>query len=123
MKKNLLVTLLSLVVGCLTVESAYASELQWNRNTEDDMKQYHVYVCKVRGCTATNIGADWMATVPQVPVTQPTVRWTIPAGIDGGATVTAEDLSANMSAAAVPVNFTTVPNTPPAGPSGLRFLP
>lgn len=115
--------LLACFILGLMAGSAFAAELSWNRNTEDDMKQYHVYICKVKGCKASDIGADWMATIPQVPVTQPTVKWTIPIGIDGGATVTAEDLAGNISAPAVPINFSTVPNLPPAVPSGLQILP
>lgn len=107
----------------LMVSPVFAAELSWDRNTEDDMKQYHVYICKVKGCKASDIGADWMATIPQVPATQPRVTWTIPIGIDGGATVTAEDAAGNISDPAVPLNFSTVPNLPPVAPSGLQIRP
>lgn len=111
-----------LVVGAMA-GTALTAELQWDRNTEEDMKQYHVYICKVKGCVASDIGADWMATIPQVPATQPRVTWTIPIGIDGGATVTAEDVAGNTSKPAVPINFSTVPNLPPAAPLNLQILP
>lgn len=120
---------LAAAAAVLMSAPVFAGELQWSRNVEDltlnqrPIKQYHVYLCKIKGCLASDLGALWVATVPQPPVTEMVVRWPVPVGIDGGATVTAEDIDGKLSLPAVPINFSTVPTLPPVAPLNLQFRP
>lgn len=102
---------------------AFALTLEWTRNTETDLKQYHVYVCKVQGCTSTNIGLDWIGSVPQPLVgIKPSIL--LPVNINGAVSVVAEDQAGNQSGPSVSLPFSTVPlpvNLPPNVPSGLIF--
>lgn len=109
-----------LTLATVTCSDVFALDLLWTRNVEEDMKQYHVYVCKVAGCTATDRGLDWIASVPQPPVgTVP--RVTLPANIVGAAAVTAEDQAGNLSGASVSLPFSTMPpDLAPGIPQGLR---
>lgn len=121
MKKMFVMMVGCLLAGAFTVGAAQAATLVWDRNTEADIKQYHVYTCKVQGCAVMDIGANWVATILHSASTQP--MWPIPAGTVGAATVTAEDTSGNISRPAVPVNFSTVQDLPPAAPLNLRIQP
>lgn len=98
---------------------AFALDLVWpESNQEPDMSKYHVYMCKIKGCTATNLGALWVGSVPYVRGTVE-YRFPIPANIEGAAVITAEDLTGNGSDPSNMVSFSTVPNLPPVAPSGL----
>lgn len=99
---------------------AYAGEFSWQANTEPDMKQYHVYACKIKGCIATDLGALHIGSVPHVTGV---ARFTFPApaNVEGAAVVTAEDTSGNLSAPSNMVRFSTIPNLPPAAPSDLTY--
>lgn len=106
----------SILVGA--VPAFAATELIWNANVEPDMKMYNVYLCKVKGCTASDAGALWAGKVDHVAgKTQYT--FPLPVGIEGAAVVTAQDLAGNNSVPSNMVSFTSVPNLPPAAPSGL----
>jgi len=59
-------TLLTLL--CLLLASpAFALTATWKNNTESDMKEYAVYMCKVKGCTVVRESAQQVAVVPFNP--------------------------------------------------------
>lgn len=104
-----------IIAGLCAGSSWAATELAWDRNTETDMKEYRIYACLTKGCTAVK-GATPTATVPQVAVgTVPT--WTLPVNSEGAAIVTAVDLDSNESAGSNMVPFDT---KAPASPSNAR---
>lgn len=106
------------VVFLVCASPAFALELFWKANAEPDMLQYNVYMCKVKGCTATDAGALWVGKVNH---TAGILNYTflIPVNIEGAAVVTAQDIALNASVPSNMVSFSTIPNLPPAAPSGL----
>lgn len=106
------------VVWLLCASPAFALELVWTANTEPDMSRYNVYLCKTAGCVATDAGVLWVGEVLHTS-NKPQYTFPLPVGIQGAAVVTAQDLSGNNSLPSNMVTFSTVPNLPPAAPSGL----
>lgn len=105
----------------LCAAPAFALDLIWTRNTEPDMKQYHVYLCKSKGCTATDLGALWVAAVPQ-PTAGVVPKFTLPANVEGAVALTAENQSGLFSGVSVSLPFSTMPvPVKPAVPSGLKL--
>ena len=124
MNKYLCAVLVGMLVNCTAI-AAQALTLEWTRNAESDMKQYHVYVCKVKACTATNAGALWVGTVPQ-PASGIKPSFVLPANTEGAVAVTAEDLTGNTSGASVSLPFSSFVDLPvgaPATPAGLLLKP
>ncbi len=115
-----LVSLL-LVLLCLAPVPASALEIFWNRNVEPDMDRYHVYLCRTKGCSVDAIGQLWIAEIPQPPESATEVVYgPLPNNIEGAVCVTAMDRSGLNSACSAPLVFSTLPDLPPAAPTGLR---
>lgn len=93
---------------------AFALTATWKNNTEPDMKEYVVYLCKVKGCTVIQDAAQQVAVVPFNAAVVPT--WAIPTGIDGTLAVSAKDTSGNESGLSNQVPFD---QSKPSTPSGL----
>lgn len=109
-----------LFVVLLFVVPSFAKDLVWTANTEPDLKKYHVYLCKVKGCTATDQGQLWVGEVPHDHTLKPAqYSFPIPSGIEGAAVVTAEDTGGLVSTPSNMVSFSTILNLPPAAPTGL----
>lgn len=107
--KSILITL-----TLLTPVSASALTAEWVNNTEPDMKEYSVYVCKVKGCTVEQIPSQKIATVPYTAGThKPT--WAIPNGIEGTLAVSASDTSGNESGLSNQVKFDSLTPGAPTG--------
>lgn len=79
----------------LAVSPAFALTATWKNNTESDMKEYAVYMCKVKGCTVVREAAQQVAIVPFNAAVAPT--WVLPNAIEGTLAVTARDTSGNES--------------------------
>ena len=92
---------------------AFALTLEWDRNTEPDMKEYNIYGCDT-GTTCT------IPTVKIGAVTQPPIgiipSFAIPANKEGRRSVTAIDTSGNESAVSVSVPFDVLAPTVPLNP-------
>ena len=100
---------------------AASPEFAWSPNVEPDMKNYNVYICKVKGCVASDLGSLWVGSVPHVFVNPPAqYTFPVPLDIEGAAVITAEDKSGNKSGPSNMVSFSTVPNLPPAAPTTLQ---
>ena len=105
--------LIGLVLFCWLVAFtmyAFSATLQWDRNTESDMKEYRVKGCDTVGCTidpTVNLGV-----VPQ-PSLGVNPTFPLPQGKEGKRAVTAVDLSGNESALSVILPFdVNAPNAP-----------
>lgn len=100
------VGLVALVLVVLLPMSAMAATLNWDRNSEPDMKDYQVYACFTPSCVV--IKSPTM--IQPGAVVQPAVgvrpSYVIDiAGKEGAAAITARDQSLNESALSVPVPF------------------
>lgn len=104
------------ILGIMVVfaSPAFALTATWKNNTESDMKEYVVYLCKVKGCTVIQEAAQQVAVVPFNPSVTPS--WPIPTGIDGTLAVSAKDTSGNESGLSNQVPFD---QSKPSIPSGL----
>jgi hypothetical protein len=84
----------------------HAATLEWDRNTETDMKDYQVWACFTANCVVIKSAA----TLQPGAVVQPAVG-VIPSyilnitGLEGSVAISARDLSLNESALSVPVPF------------------
>lgn len=104
------------VVMLLVSTPAFAINLEWNRNSEADMRDYNVYVCQVAGCTVQPIASAKVGTVVQ-PAVGVIPKFTLaPTFTVGAVAVTAVDTSGNESALSNTVFFDVAP---PGAPSGL----
>ena len=108
--KRLLITLWIL----LATAPAFALTATWKNNTESDMKDYVVYLCKVKGCVVQQDPAQQAAVIPFNAAVVPT--WQIPNGFEGTLAVSARDTSGNESGLSNQVPFDT---SKPGTPSGL----
>lgn len=108
---------IGLLVGCFLLISsqAFALTAEWNRNSETDMKEYHMYMCETANCTVSKTPALIKGTVPQ-PAVGVVPSWPIPAGKSGSLAVTALDTSGNESPLSNVIFFD---QTPPATPTGV----
>lgn len=115
-------TKLMLTVGLLTLwlaSVAQAATLSWDRNSEEDMKDYQVYGCFTKGCTVERS----QAMLRSNPISQPEVG-TIPTfdidldGKEGALAVTARDTSGNESPLSVPLPFDRMA---PASPTAVKL--
>jgi ABC-type iron transport system FetAB permease component len=85
---------------------ALAATLEWDRNTESDMKDYQVWACFTANCVVIKSAATLQpGTVlqPAVGVTPSYVLNIV--GLEGNVAVSARDLSLNESALSVPAPF------------------
>lgn len=113
MVKNFIIgSVLSLVFA----SQALSATLTWDRNTEADMKDYHVYGCFTHGCAVQKIPAQLIGTVNQ------TATGTLPIFVvdlvnkEGAVAVSARDLTLNESGISVSVPFDVKSPTVPGGP-------
>jgi len=115
-----MLTRLLMVMGLfvLAAQTAWAaSAVTWDRNTEDDMKDYNVYACIGKGCTVAQTAANLIGTVNQTTAgTLPTQL--LPSGKEGTVAVSARDLDGNESGLSVSVPFDTAT---PKVPTGVRL--
>jgi hypothetical protein len=112
---NLIMVLLALF---LTVP-AMSATLEWNRNSETDMKDYAVWACFTAGCVVTKSATTLQPGLVLQPAVGATPTYNLDiAGKDGAVAVSARDTSLNESALSVPLPFNA---TPPLAPAGLRF--
>lgn len=124
MRNSKVMMIMGLLVGILCLGFALSGEakaatLDWDRNSETNMKDYNVYVCVVKGCIVQATAAQLKQNVLQTPVgTRPTIANMDLANIEGAAAVTARDLSGQESALSVqvPFNFKI-----PAAPTNLHI--
>ena len=96
---------------------ANAATVEWDRNTETDMKDYQVWACFTKDCvvikTATTLQPG---TVAQPPVgTTPSYVLDI-TGTEGNVAISARDLSLNESVLSVPAPFDAKAPGAPANP-------
>lgn len=102
--KTLLLLILLMALWLTSV--AQAATLSWDRNSEEDMKDYQVYGCFTKGCVVERS----QAMLRSNPVSQPEVG-TVPTfdidldGKEGALAVTARDTSGNESPLSVPLPF------------------
>ena len=103
-----------LTLGLLMVSTpAFALTATWKNNIEPDMKEYAVYMCKVKGCTVVREAAQQVAIVPFNAAVVPT--WVLPNVIEGTLAVTARDISGNESELSNQVPFDTQAPKAPTG--------
>jgi hypothetical protein len=103
-----------LTLFCLFLTSpAFALTATWKNNTESDMKEYAVYMCKVKGCTVVREAAQQVAIVPFNAAVVPT--WVLPNVIEGTLAVTARDTSGNESELSNQVPFDSQAPKAPTG--------
>ena len=107
------------VVALLDIVKAHALTLQWDRNTESDMKEYEVYSCSPAPCTVTQTTATRIGVVQQTAVgVVPT--FVVPPGTEGRTAVSASDLTGNESGLSVSIPFDSKSPLTPANP---RLIP
>lgn len=105
------------LLGSLSTVSG-AATLDWDRNTETDMKDYQVYACFTPSCVVIkNATMLQPGTVLQPAVgVKPSYVLDI-AGKEGSAAVTARDQSLNESPLSVPVPFDQKAPLAPTNPA------
>lgn len=94
--------------------SALAATLEWDRNGENDMKDYQVWACFLPNCTVLKLPGNLMGVVSQPAVgVKPSFALDL-ADKEGTISVSARDLSTNESGLSVPLNFDKVAPLTPA---------
>lgn len=84
---------------------ANAATLQWDRNTETDMKDYEVYSCTPNPtCTVQQSVTSRIGVVPQ-PAVGVVPSFAIPTGTEGKLAVSGSDLTGNEGPLSVAVPF------------------
>jgi hypothetical protein len=108
------------VIASFFVAYARAETLQWDRNTETDMKDYQVYACFTPSCVLIKSAATLQPGTVVQPVSGVIPSYTINlSGKEGSVGVLARDLSLNESAlSALPFD-----KSAPVGPVNLRLAP
>jgi hypothetical protein len=117
MRRLIMPAMLSLI---LLDAVAYGQTLEWDRNTEPDMRDYRIWACDQPGCVPVKSSAALKATVPQ-PAAGKNPSWLIPStllGKPGAIAISARDKSLNESALSAQLQFDT---TPPAVPTNPRW--
>jgi len=108
------------VLGILGIVQAQAATLQWDRNTEADMKEYEVYTCTPNPtCTvlqtvATRVGVVQQPAVGVIP------SFPLAPGTEGKVAVSASDVTGNESGLSVSIPFDSKGPLPPVNP---RLVP
>lgn len=93
-----------------------AETLEWSRNKEADVKEYHIYACYISGCPVSKNSAFIIGVVIQPASTRVRPTFNLPIDKVGTAAVTAVDLMGNESDISNTVSFNTFD---PAAPTGL----
>lgn len=105
------------ILALLMPVTAFSATLEWDRNTETDMKDYQVWACFTKSCVVTKSAA----TLQPGTVVQPLVG-TIPTyilditGTEGNVAVSARDQSLQESALSVMAPFDAKAPGVPAAP-------
>lgn len=94
----------------------FALTLEWDRNTEVDMKDYQVYACFTIGCTVVKQTSSLIGTIPH-PAVGVVPQFPMTVG-QGAVAVTARDIANNESGLSVSIPFDS---SPPAAPLNLRL--
>lgn len=95
----------------VSVVPAFALTATWTPNTEADMKEYVMYMCKVKGCVVAQSADQQVAVIPH----SQTPSWVLPASIEGTIAVSARDTSGNESGLSNQAPFDSAPPKAPAG--------
>ena len=96
---------------------AFALTLEWDRNTEPDMKEYRVYLCTPTPCTVVAFNTAGVVAQPAVGVKP---SFTLPTNVSANVAVLAIDNALNRSPLSVTLTFSTIlDTTPPASPTNL----
>ena len=104
----------------LAVTLAYSATLQWDRNTEADMKEYEVYTCTPNPtCTVAQVLASRVGVVAQ-PAVGVIPSFPIQAGTEGKIAVSASDTAGNKSGLSVSIPFDA---KGPVAPLNPRLVP
>ena len=85
----------------LSATPAFALTATWKANSEPDMKEYVVYMCKSKGCVVQQVASEQVAVVAHS--TNPS--WVLPNNIEGSLAVSARDTSGNESGLSNQVPF------------------
>lgn len=108
--------LMGLAIGLLVAGQAGAATLEWDRNSEPDMKDYAVWACFTPSCIVIKSAS----TLQPGPVAQtasgvrPSYQLDI-VGKEGSVAVSARDQSLNESGLSVPLPFDVRAPLTPAG--------
>lgn len=96
---------------------ATGAVLEWDRNTEADLRDYVVYACFTPGCTVQRTAAmQQPGRIVQSPVgVKPTATIDL-AGREGSVAVTANDTGGNESGLSVSVPFDQLAPAVPRNP-------
>lgn len=111
-------TLLAILsLSLLLVNLSPAATLEWDRNTEGDLKDYQVWACFTPSCVVIKSPSTLQATpVLQTLVgVKPSLVMDI-ANKEGSVAVSARDTSLNESGLSVPLGFDNVAPAVPTGP-------
>jgi hypothetical protein len=110
----------AIVLGvCVSVGGlATAATLEWDRNSESDMKDYQIWACFTPSCVVIkSSGTLQPGTIAQTTVgVKPTATLDI-SGKEGSVAVTARDLSLNESGLSIAVPFDAKAPAAPTGPA------
>lgn len=101
----------------LISSQAFALTAEWIRNTDEDMKEYRMYLCQGKGCVVQQAAANIAGTIVQ-PAVGVVPTWPIPNAKIGAIAVSAVDTSGNESPLSNTAAFDTVT---PGTPSGLTI--
>jgi len=108
------------LVAVLDIVKAHAATLQWDRNSEADMKEYEVYTCTPNPtCTVLQTIATRIGVVPQTAVGV-IPQFIFPPGTEGKTAVSASDLTGNESGLSVSIPFDSKSPLTPVAP---RLVP
>lgn len=109
--------IIAIIIGVFFAGLAEAATLEWDRNSESDMKDYQVWACFTPSCVVIKSAS----TLQPGTVAQPGVGVKPTYVIDltnkeGGIAVSARDQSLNESGLSVPTPFDKVAPGIPANP-------
>lgn len=108
--------LICALVSLSLIGVAQAKTLEWDRNSEPDMKDYQIWICATPNCVVVKSAATLKATVPHTPVGK-VPSWVMPDAIrDGAVAVSARDKSLNETALSVPLSFDSAAPKVPTNP-------
>lgn len=97
---------------------ALAATLDWDRNTEPDMKDYQVYACFTPSCVVIKSATMLQPGAVLQPAVGVKPSYVLDiAGKEGAAAITARDQSLNESPLSVPVPFDQKAPLAPTNPA------
>lgn len=107
---------IGLAIGLLVAGQVSAATLEWDRNTEPDMKDYAVWACFTPSCVVIKSATTLQPGLVSQTVSgvKPTYQLAIE-GKEGAVAVSARDQSLNESGLSVPLPFDARAPQTPAG--------